>query len=197
MGKVVYWMTASLDGFVEARDGTIDWGMPDAALFRENTEDARRLGAFLHGRRTYENMAGVWSTVGLESSAPVSVGGLAPELLAEFAAVWRSKPKIVFSRTLASVGPGSRLAREDLAVEVERAKREVEGDLGLSGATLAASFMQRGLIDEYRLFIRPILLGGGKPYFAALDHRVPLRLVEARPYPDGLVLLRYEPALAV
>lgn len=194
MGKVVYWMTTSLDGFVEARDGSIDWGQPDVALFRQYTEDARRLGAFLHGRRAYENMAGFWSTVGLDPAAPVTVGGLPPELLADFAQVWRSKPKIVFSRTLASVGPGSRLAREDVSIEVARAKREVEGDLGLSGATLAAGLMQRGLIDEYRLFVCPIVLGGGKPYFTAVDRPIGLRLSETRVFPGGIVFLRYERA---
>ncbi len=190
MGKVVYWMTVSLDGFVETRDGNIDWGMPDEELFRFHTDQAREVGAFLYGRRTYELMAAFWPTVGLDPSAPERVGELRPELVAEFARVWRSKPKVVFSRTLGSVGQNSRLARDDVAVEVARIRQEVEGDLVVGGPTLAATFMQRGLVDEYRLFVRPIVLGGGKPYFAALDRPVPLRLAETRAFAGGAVLLR-------
>jgi len=77
---------------------------------------------------------------------------------------------------------------------VARTKQEVQGDLGVCGPTLAASFLQRGLIDEYRLFVRPIVLGGGKPYFTALDRPIALRLAETRAFPDGVVLLRYERA---
>jgi dihydrofolate reductase len=194
MGKVVYWMSVSLDGFIEARDGSIEWGMPDEVLFRSLTDDARRLGAFLNGRRTYEQMAGFWQTAGQDPSAPERVGDLDPGLVAEFARVWRSKPKVVFSRTLTSVGPNARLAREDVAVEVARARQEVQGDLGVSGPTLAATLMQRGLVDEYRLFVRPIVLGGGKPYFGALERPIALRLVETRTFPGGVVLLRYERA---
>jgi len=194
MGKVVYWMTVSLDGFVETRDGNIDWTMPDEDLFRFHTDSARQFGAFLLGRRTYQEMAGFWSTAGLDPSAPERVGELRPELVAEFARVWRSKPKVVFSRTLDSVGHDSRLAREDVAAEVARTRQEVQGDLGVCGPTLATTFMQRGLIDEYRLFVRPIVLGGGKPYFAALDRPIALRLIETRTFPGGVVLLRYERA---
>jgi dihydrofolate reductase len=109
---------------------------------------------------------------------------------------WRAKPKVVFSKTLGSVGHNSRLAREDVAAEVARTKQEVRGDLGVCGPTLAATFMQRGLIEEYRLFVRPIVLGGGKPYFTALDGPIALRLAETRAFPGGVVLLRYERALA-
>lgn len=194
MGKIVYWMTVSLDGFVEARDGSLDWGQPDDELFAFHTAQARQLGAFLHGRRTYQQMAGFWDTAALDPSAPERVGALAPELVAEFARVWRATPKVVFSRTLGAVGPNSRLAREDVAVEIARARHEVQGDLCVGGPTLAATLMQRGLIDEYRQFVRPIVLGGGKPYFAALDRPLRVRLVETRTFAGGIVLLRYERA---
>jgi dihydrofolate reductase len=194
MGKVVYWMTVSLDGFVETRDGNIDWTMPDEGLFRFHTDSARQLGAFLYGRRTYQLMADFWPTAGLDPSTPERVGELGPELVAEFARVWRAKPKVVFSKTLGSVGHNSRLAREDVAMEVARTKEEVQGDLGVCGPTLAATLMQRGLIDEYRLFVRPIVLGGGKPYFTALDRPIALRLDETRAFEGGVVLLRYERA---
>jgi dihydrofolate reductase len=194
MGKVVFWMSVSLDGFVEARDGSIDWTMPDEGLFRFLSDCTRQLGAFLYGRRTYQLMAAFWPSVGLDPAAPERVGELGPELVTEFARIWRAKPKVVFSTTLSSVQHNSRLAREDVAVEVARTRQEVQGDLGVCGPTLAATFMRRGLIDEFWLFVRPVVLGGGKPYFTALERPIDLRLVETRAFQGGVVLLRYERA---
>jgi dihydrofolate reductase len=184
MSKVVYWMTVSLDGFVETSDGKIDWTAPDAELHRFLNESARKLGVFLHGRRMYEEMASVWPTAEQNPSFP--------EVLREFGRIWMRTPKVVFSKTLRHVEHNSRLAGDDIRTEVAKLKETVEGDLGLGGATLAATFMKLGLIDEYQLFVRPIILGGGKPYFTPLDHQVNVRLVEARTFPGGVVLLRYE-----
>lgn len=184
MTKVVYWMTASLDGFVETRDGKIDWSAPDEELFRFHNEDARRVGAFLHGRRTYEGMASVWPTA--EQNPSFS------EDHRQFGRIWMRTPKVVFSKTLRHVEHNSRLAGDDIGAEVAKLKEVVEGDLALGGATLAATFMKLGLIDEYRLFVRPVVLGGGKPFFAALDHPLAVKLVETRTFPGGVVLLRYE-----
>jgi dihydrofolate reductase len=116
----------------------------------------------------------------------------APEPIVEFARMWRNMPKIVFSKTLQHVEHNSRLAGSDLETEVAKLKEEVHGDLGVCGATLAGSFMTLHLIDEFRLFVRPIVLGGGKPYFPPLDRAVNLRLAETRTFPRGVVLLRYE-----
>jgi dihydrofolate reductase len=184
MGKVVYWMTASLDGFVETRDGKIDWTAPNEELFRVLKDDARRVGAFLHGRRMYEGMASVWPKA--EQNPSFS------EDYREFGRIWMRTPKVVFSKTLRHVEYNSRLAAEDVAAEVAKCKQQVEGDLGLGGSTLAASFVKLGLIDEYRLFVRPIVLGGGKPYFPPLDRPLNVRLVETRTFTGGVVLLRYE-----
>ncbi|MGH7270289.1 MAG: dihydrofolate reductase family protein [Polyangiaceae bacterium] len=183
MSKVVYWMSVSLDGFVEARDGKIDWTAPDDELHRFFNEHARGMGAFLYGRRSYELMAGFWPTADREPSAP--------EPIAEFARIWRRVPKVVFSKTLRKVEHNSRLAGDDLGAEVATLKQEVDGDLGLCGPTLAASFIKLGLIDEYRLFVRPVVLGGGKPYFPPLEHSLNVKLVEARTFPGGVVMLRY------
>jgi hypothetical protein len=98
----------------------------------------------------------------------------------------------VFSKTLRHVEHNSRLTQEDTGVEVARLKQQVEGDLGLGGSTLAATIMKLGLIDEYRMFVRPVVLGGGKPYFPHIDRPLNLRLVETRTFPSGVVLLRYE-----
>ena len=186
MSKVVYWMTVSLDGFVETTDGKIDWTAPDDELHRFLNESARQLGAFIHGRRMYEEMASFWPTA--EKNPSLS------EASREFGPIWMRTPKLVFSRTLRHVEHNSRLAEEDPAVEVAKLKQQVEGDLGLGGSTLAATFMKLGLIDEYRLFVRPIVLGGGKPYFPRLDRPLDLRLFETRTFPGGVVLLRYERA---
>jgi dihydrofolate reductase len=184
MSKVVYWMTVSLDGFVEDRDGKIDWTAPDDELHRFFNESARKVGAFLYGRKSYELMAGFWPTADQDPSAPAAI--------AEFARIWRRTPKVVFSKTLCAVEHNSRLAGEDVGAEVAKLKQEVDGDLGVCGATLAASLMRLGLIDEYRLFVRPIVLGGGKPYFPALKLPVNVKLVESRTLSGGVVLLRYE-----
>ncbi len=184
MGKVVYWMTVSLDGFVETRNGKIDWTAPDAELHRFLNESARELGAFLHGRRMYEEMESVWPAANQNPSFS--------EELREFGRIWMRTPKVVFSKTLRHVEHNSRLAADDVAAEVARCKQQVVGDLALGGSTLAASFVKLDLVDEYRLFVRPIVLGGGKPYFPPLDRALDVRLVETRTLPGGVVLLRYE-----
>lgn len=105
-----------------------------------------------------------------------------------------TKPKIVFSTTLKSVGENARLAGTDVAAEVASLKQEFAGDLAVSGPTLAASFARLGLIDEYRLVVSPVLVGGGKSYFPPVEREVPLRLVETRTFNSGAVYLRYERA---
>jgi dihydrofolate reductase len=186
VSKVVYWMTVSLDGFIETRDGKIDWTAPDAELLHFHNGDARKLGAFLHGRRMYEGMASVWPTADQNPSFS--------EDLREFGRIWMRTPKVVFSKTLRHVEHNSQLAGDDLAAEVAKCKQQVEGDLALGGSNLAATFVKLGLIDEYRLFVRPVVLGGGKPYFPRLDCPLNIHLVETRTFPGGVVLLRYERA---
>jgi dihydrofolate reductase len=132
----------------------------------------------------YEEMASVWPTA--EQNPSFS------EDLRDFGRIWMRTPKVVFSKTLRHVEHNSRLAEEDVTAEVARCKRQVEGDLGLGGATLAVSLMKLGLIDEYRMFVRPIVLGGGKPYFTPNECPIDLKLVETRTFPGGVVLLRYE-----
>jgi dihydrofolate reductase len=186
MGKLVYWMSVSLDGMVEDRDGGIAFTTPDDELERFVLGCARDVGTYFHGRRTYENMASVWPTAGAREHPE--------EFFREYAQLWCRTPKVVFSKTLREVAHESRLAGSDIAVEALAAKRSVEGDIALSGATLAASFMKLGLIDEYRLFVRPVILGGGKPYFPPLERAIDLTLVETRTFSQGVVLLRYAPA---
>jgi dihydrofolate reductase len=185
MRKVIYLMNLSLDGFVEGPDGTFGWSRPDEEVHRFHNELAGQMAAFLYGRRMYEMMT-FWQTADQDSSMP--------DYIAEFARIWKSKPKIVFSTTLETVGENCRLVRGDIAAEVESLKRQPGGHLGVAGPGLARTFARLGLVDEYHLVISPVMVGGGKRYFPALDQPVPLRLLETRTFGCGAVYLRYERA---
>jgi len=183
MRKLIYSMGVSLDGFVAGPAGEIDWSAPDAELHRFHNQQARETGVQLYGRRLYETMR-FWETAGQDPSAS--------EPVVEFARIWRDTPKLVFSRTLDSVeGSNTALARGELAEEVARLKDESGKDLAVGGAGLAASCIQLNLVDEYRLFVSPVILGGGTPYFPALEERISLELVETRTFGSRVVYLRY------
>jgi dihydrofolate reductase len=180
--RLIYSMTVSLDGFIAGPDGEIDWSPPDEELFRFHTRRTAELGAHLCGRRLYEAMT-VWETEEATRDQP--------EYMLEFGPVWRSLPKIVFSTTLQEVGPNATLFSSGLAEEVLRLKQEPGKDLGVGGAGLAAGLIECGLIDEFRLFVSPLLLGGGTPYFPALGGRVGLELLETRTFGSRVVYQRY------
>jgi dihydrofolate reductase len=177
-------MSVSLDGFVETPSRSLDWVNVDGELHSFFNDQAREMSASLYGRRMYELMADAWPAVETDPSAT-------PAML-EFAGIWKELPKIVFSRTLESVGPNSRLVRDDATEEVARLKAQPGFDMDVGGPTFAATLMRAGLIDEYRLFVHPLILGAGKSFFATLDHRVGLRLVATRTFGSGVVYLRYE-----
>jgi dihydrofolate reductase len=118
------------------------------------------------------------------------------ELGLEFARIWKALPKIVFSRSLQDVEGNSRLVREGLGEEVARLKAEDGPDIGAGGAGLAASLTRLGLIDEYRMFVSPVVLGSGTPYFPPLEERIDLELVETRSFRSRLIYLRYQRAQA-
>jgi dihydrofolate reductase len=182
MRKLIYSMTTSLDGFIAGPGGEIDWSPPDEELFRFHTDRTRELGGHLLGRRLYETMV-YWET----AEEDPSVG--APAL--EFARIWKALPKVVFSRSLEAVVGNTRLVRDGLAEEVARLKAEDGKDVGAGGAALAASLTRLGLIDEYRIFVRPIVLGAGTPYFPSLEWRLDLELIETRTFGSRVVYLRY------
>jgi dihydrofolate reductase len=185
MRKLIYSMTVSLDGFVAGPGGEIDWSAPDEELHRFHNEQVRELGAHLLGRRLYEVMT-YWETADQEPS-------LADYAL-EFARIWNDLPKIVFSKTLENVVGNARLVRDDAAQEVARLKEQAGKDLAVGGAGLASSLMKVGLIDEYRLFVSPIVLGDGTPFFPPLASRINLELVETRTFGSRVVYLRYRQA---
>lgn len=186
MGNVIYAMNVSLDGFVAGPNRELDWAIIDEELHEHWNEQARAADAFLYGRRLYELMASYWPTADADPSIP--------RYMAEFARIWRDKPKVVFSKTLEKVAWNSRLAAGDVAEEVAKLKAQYGGDLDLGGPTIASTCMRLGLIDEYRPAIHPVVLGGGTPYFPTLDQRITLRLVETRTSGSGVVYLRYQRA---
>ncbi len=186
MRKVIYSMMVSLDGYVERTDRSLDWAIVDEEIHTFANDQASEMGAFLYGRRLYEVMAGYWPTADADPAAPAFV--------LDFARIWMSKPKVVFSRTLDGVDWNSRLVRTDLAGEITKLKGEPGGDLELGGPNLAGQVIRLGLVDEYRLIVNPVVLGGGTPFFSAVDSPISLRLLEARTFRSGVVYLRYERA---
>jgi dihydrofolate reductase len=182
MRKLIYSMNPSLDGFIADADGAIDWSAPDEELHQFHNDEVRELGAHLLGRRLYETMV-FWETADQDPAAG--------PIVRDFAAVWQALPKVVFSTTLTTVEGNTRLATGGLAEEVARLKEEPGQDIAIGGAGLAAEAIRLGLVDEFRLFLNPILLGAGTPYFPPLATRVPLELVETRTFPSRVVYLRY------
>ena len=185
MGRLIYSMSVSLDGFVETPSRSLDWVLVDEELHSFFNDEAREMSAFLYGRRLYELMVSYWPTAETDPSAT-------PAML-EFARIWQDKPKIVFSSMLEHVDWNSRLVRDNAAAEVARMKAQPGFDMDVGGPTIASTLMRAGLIDEYRLFVHPVILGAGRPFFPALEDRIRLRLLETRTFGSGAVYLRYEP----
>jgi dihydrofolate reductase len=183
-GKIIYSMSVSLDGFVETPDRSLDWVIVDEELHRFFNEQARETRTSLYGRRLYQLMAAYWPTADEDPSIP--------DFMVEFASIWRDKPKVVFSKTLDTVEWNSRLAMGTIPEEIARLREQPDNDMELGGPNLAATFMQLGLIDEYRLFVQPVVLGAGTPFFPPLDDKIDLRLVETKTFESGVVYLRYE-----
>jgi dihydrofolate reductase len=182
MRKLIYSMGVSLDGFIAGPEGEIDWSAPDEELHRFHNQQARETGVYLYGRRLYEVMR-YWETADEEPSAP--------EHELEFARIWKDTPKIVFSKTPEEVEGNARLVRDGVAEEVAKLKKQPGKELAVGGAGLASTFMKLGLIDEYRLFVSPVVLGGGTPYFPALDERINLELVETQTFGSRVLYVRY------
>jgi dihydrofolate reductase len=183
--KLIYSTGVSLDGFIAGPDGDIDWSAPDEELHRFHNEQTRELGVHVLGRRLYETMV-YWETADQDPSAGE------PEL--EFAHIWQALPKIVVSKTLETVQGNARLIADGVVEEVARLKQQPGKDLAVGGAGLASTFVKRDLVDEYRLFVSPVILGAGTPYFPALDKRINLELVETRTFGSRVVHLRYRRA---
>jgi dihydrofolate reductase len=182
MRTIIYSMSVSLDGFIAGPGDDISWTAPDQELFRFHVEQTPHIGVELMGRRLYEAML-VWGDPKAAPSGPDEL---------EFARIWNAIPKVVFSTTLEEVEGNAHLASDDVASEVARLK-EAPGDgvVSVGGAGLASTLIKLDLIDEYRLFIVPVVLGGGTPYFPPLGRALKLELLETRTFPSQTTYLRY------
>jgi dihydrofolate reductase len=183
MRKIIYALSVSLDGYIEGPNGDLSWSNPDPELHQHFNDREREFGLVFYGRRLYELMAAYWPTADENPDASVQ------EI--EYAGIWKPMPKVVFSTTLTQVGWNSRLVRGDVAGVVKELKGQPGKDMAVGGASLAASFMRLGLIDEIHLYLVPVLLGGGKPMFGALDDPIRFELVDIQKFGGGVVLLRY------
>jgi dihydrofolate reductase len=176
MAKLVFGLSQSLDGYVDHTEMR-----PGPALFRHFLEHVRDLAGIVYGRRTYEIMC-YWDEDRAEWSAE--------EL--DFAAAWRSQRKWVVSRSLKSVGPNATLVQNDVGTVLRELKARRVGEINVAGPDLARSLTDLGLIDEYQLYFRPLVLGGGTPFFAGA--RPPLRLVASDRIGEDTIRLTYVPA---
>jgi dihydrofolate reductase len=186
MAKLVYSMMISLDGFIETPRREIDWHVIDEELHLFANQQTRETGFLLYGRRLYEVMAAFWPTADEKPSNPGFV--------VEYARIWKEIPKVVFSKTLDRVDWNSRLVRDDAAGEIARLKALPGKELAIGGANLAATAVRLGLVDEFRPFVHPVVIGAGTPYLPVWDGRLELRLLETRRFGSGVVYLRYERA---
>jgi dihydrofolate reductase len=181
MAKIIFGMMQSLDGYVNHAAGAHVLPPPNLALHDHFTDHVRGLAGLLYGRRMYEVMR-FWD----EDHPELDRGYRA------FAPVWQSLPKWIASRTLKEAGPNATLVTGDIEAFVRRLKADVDGEIDVAGPELAHVLTDLGLIDEYRLYFRPFVLGGGKPYFAGA--RPPLRLVAVDTIAEDTVRLTYLPA---
>jgi dihydrofolate reductase len=176
MAKLIYGLNQSLDGYVDHLEFS-----PSLALFRHFIEHVRGLTGIVYGRRIYEVMR-YWDEDGADWTAEEH----------DFAAVWRRQPKWVVSRSLKSVGPNATLVEDDIEAVIHGLKARPVGELEVAGPDLAGSLTNLGVIDEYRLYIHPIVLGRGKAFFAG--PRPPLRLVTSDRIAEDVIRLTYVPA---
>jgi dihydrofolate reductase len=180
MGHVVVHMSVSVDGFFEGLDGDISWHRVDAELHQHVNDELRSVATYLEGRRTYALMETYWPTADLDPDAPAEIR--------DFAAIWRSTPKVVASRTLASVNDGDSLVR-DVDADLLRSLA-ARGDVAVGGAELAGHVLALGLVDVLRIYVHPVVIGAGRRLFPpGAQHD--LRLEESRSFTNGVVLLRY------
>ena len=187
MRKVIYSPMVSLDGFVEGPNRELDWGIVDEELHTYINDQQREIDTYLFGRRMYEVMV-YWDTAEADPSNP--------EYALEFARIWKNTHKIVFSKTLAQVQGNATLSKGNIVEEIARLKTEPGKDLSVGGASIASTLMGLGLIDEYWLYVQPVILGSGRPMFPALSSKINLRLLETRTFNSGVVLLRYQSVAA-
>ena len=176
-------MMVSLDGFVARANGDLDWGLIDEEIHTFVNNQQREIGTYLHGSGLHQVMT-YWETADQNLSSP------AYEL--EFAKIWQNMPKMIFSNTLAEVRGNASLFQGDIVTEIGKMKQQPGKNMDVGGPTFAATFMKLGLVDEFGLFVHPVVLGSGIPFFPLLETPLTLQLVETRSFQSGVVYLRYQ-----
>lgn len=183
MRKLIYLMNTSLDGYVEDANGSLDWAITDEEIHRFFNDQEREFEVSLYGRRLYETMQPHWSTA--DQNPDLSA------VMKEYARIWNAIPKIVFSRTLDHVEANATLMRDGLIEQITKLKSQPGRWMNVGGPTLAAGLIEAGMIDEFRLVIHPVILGGGKSYFPNLKAPTNLMLSETHHFSGGAMYLRY------
>ena len=179
MASLIYMAIGSLDGYVEDEQGKFDWAAPDEEVHTFVNDLERPVGTYLYGRRMYETMA-YWET-----------DDDRPPVYQDYAQIWRAAEKVVFSRTLQTVSSEkTRIEREFDAAAINRLKESSHSDISIGGAALAGQAIAEGLVDEYQLFLGPVLVGGGKRALPAGVH-AELELLDERRFRNGVVYLHY------
>jgi dihydrofolate reductase len=182
MAALIYSVIASLDGYTVDADGRFDWAEPPADAHAHVTETERSIGTYLYGRRLYETMAG-WQTLGTDPGDPA--------VTRDYGEVWRAADKVVYSATLDAVStPRTRLERSFDPEAVRAVKAGAGADLSVGGATLGASALRAGLVDECRIYVAPVVVGGGTPWLPD-GLRLRLELLDEHRFAGGMVYLRY------
>ena len=186
MAKLIYSAIASLDGYVEDAHGKFDWAAPDEEVHAFVNDVERPIGTYLYGRRMYETMVS-WETV--------SGGADQPAVTLDFAEIWRAAEKIVYSRTFQAVSSSRTRIERDFDAEAIRALKRASGsDIAIGGAELAGQAIASGLVDEFRLLLVPILVGGGKRVWPQDVGGVALELLDERRFREGVVSVHYRVA---
>jgi dihydrofolate reductase len=184
MARLSYTGIMSLDGYIADAKGSFDWSMPDEEVHAFVNELARGVGTYLLGRRMYEVLQ-VWDDMDLTDQ---------PDVIRDYAEIWRAADKIVYSTTLESVDGGRTTVEGQFdPAAVRRLKAESDRDVSVGGPDLADSAIRMGLVDDYHMFISPIIVGGGKHYLPA-DIRLELELVAERCFENGVIYLQYRDA---
>jgi dihydrofolate reductase len=180
---VVYVASISVDGYLGAEDADDAWVVPDPELHRHFNDFEGSFDTHLYGRRMYELMAEYWPTADERPDAA--------DYVVEYARIWRAMPKVVFSKSLRHVDWNSRLFGGDAIEEVARLKREPGKSMSIGGTALATSLARNGLIDEFRFYVMPTIVGSGTPVFHPLGRHIDLTTLEVHTFSAGAVLLRY------
>ncbi|MFB8003186.1 dihydrofolate reductase family protein [Nocardia sp. NPDC056000] len=191
MRTLTFGMNVTVDGYIAAPGDDLGWSggdgpdsPPSDELFQFWSDRVAATSLSLYGRKLWEAMSPHWPTADQQPGAtPAEI---------EYARRWRDMPKVVFSSTLSAVDWNTRVVAGDPVAEITRLKAEDAGPMDIGGATLAAAAMRAGLIDEYVIVTHPVLVGGGTPFFTALDNWVNLNLVQSKTFPGGVMMTRYE-----